>query len=243
MNTMHDLEATTYAPTSYAPRGDDVTVASAWSSSPLGDPASDAGYADEAGYLADGYDFPPDPITPARKPKFVSKGVLAGGLIATVGLSAALGMALFGNWSQPRPASVTSGATAAPVAAPAPAVAAPVQTPPDNSPAPVPVAAPPADIPAPAPVVVPQVNIPAPAPVVTPPPDNGPPPADPGSPPAAPPAGPVVIVAPPPVWLPPLHPPLPLQPPPPPSPPHLPPPPKGALVCLRARPLVQGVCK
>ena len=46
MNTMHDLEATTYAPTGYAPRGDDATVASAWSSSPLGNPAHDAGYAD-----------------------------------------------------------------------------------------------------------------------------------------------------------------------------------------------------
>jgi hypothetical protein len=137
MRTTHDLEATTYAPTSYAPRGDDFTVASAWSSSPLGDPADEAGYADETGYRVDRYDFSPDAVTPAPKAKFVSKGVLAAGLIATIGVSAALGMALFGNWNQPRPVSAAPGPTAAPVAVPA-AVSAAVQTPPANGPAPAP---------------------------------------------------------------------------------------------------------
>ncbi len=251
VNTIHDLDATTYAPTSHAPRGEECTVASAWSSSPLGDPAGDAAYSDAAGFVDDGYDFAPDPTTSARKPRFNSKGVLAGSLIAAVGLSAALGMTLFGNSNQPRPVSVASGVTAAPVAAPA-AAPAPAPTPPNNGAAPASVVALPADIPAPAPAVTPPVNIPAPAPVVTPPPDNGPPPADPGPPPAAPPPGPVVIVnsPPPPVWLPPIHPPLPLQPPSPPqSPPHLPPPPKlptlppPPSLCLPPHHLVQGVCK
>ncbi len=58
---MHDLEATSYAPTSQAPRGEECTVASAWSSSPLGDPAGDAAYSDAAGFVDDGYDFAPDP--------------------------------------------------------------------------------------------------------------------------------------------------------------------------------------
>ncbi|MGO8938484.1 MAG: hypothetical protein ACLQLO_15635 [Mycobacterium sp.] len=44
MNTIHDLDATTYAPTSHAPRGEECTVASAWSSSPLGHPADGAAY-------------------------------------------------------------------------------------------------------------------------------------------------------------------------------------------------------
>ena len=71
MNTIHDLEATTYAPTGYAPRGDDATVASAWSSSPLGNPAHNAGYADQAAYPVDGYDvsdFASEPTTIARRP-------------------------------------------------------------------------------------------------------------------------------------------------------------------------------
>ena len=244
---MHDLEATSYAPTTQAPRGEECTVASAWSSSPLGDPADGAAYSDAAGFVEDRYDFPPDPTNSAPKPRFISKGVLAGSLIAAVGLSAALGMALFGESNQPRPVSVASGVTARPVAAPA-AAPAPVLTPPDNAAAPASVVALPADIPAPAPVVTPPVDIPAPAPVVTPPADNGPPPADPGPPPAAPPPGPVVIVnaPPPPVWLPPIHP---LQPPPPQSPPHLPPPPKlptlppPPSLCLPPHHLVQGVCK
>ncbi len=41
------LELSTERPC-YAPRGDESTVASAWSSSPLGDPAAEAGYADES---------------------------------------------------------------------------------------------------------------------------------------------------------------------------------------------------
>ena len=177
MNTMHDLEATTYAPTGYAPRGDDATVASAWSSSPLGNPAHDAGYADQAAYPVDSYyvpdspDFAADPTTVTRRPKFVSKGVLAAGLIATIGVGAALTFALSANLSQPRPVAVAAPSTSAPVAAPAAAV----QPPPASVPAPAPVADVPANIPAPAPVVEQPVNIPAPAPVVTPPPDNGPP--------------------------------------------------------------------
>jgi hypothetical protein len=236
---MHDLDATSYAPTGHAPRREECTVASAWSSSPLGDPAGGAAYSDAAGFVDDRDDFATDLIAPARKPWFISKGVLAGSLIAAVGLSAGLGITRFGHSNQPQPVSVTSGATAAPVAAPA-AIPAPAPPPPDNGSAPASVAALPADIPA-TPVVTPPVDISAPAPLVTPPPlDNGPA-ADPGLPPAAPPPGPVVIVnaAPPPVWLPPVHPPVPLLPPPP-KLPTLPPPPS---LCLPPHHLVGGVCK
>ncbi len=92
VNTIHDLDATTYAPTSHAPRGEECTVASAWSSSPLGHPADGAAYSDAAGFVDDPYDFATDLIAPARKPWFISKGVLAGSLIAAVGLSAGLGL-------------------------------------------------------------------------------------------------------------------------------------------------------
>ena len=92
MSTIYDAD-----PTTYAPRGDDITTVSAWSSSPLGDPA------DRAGYSAYRADVPPDPITPAARPWSISKGALVGGLIGTIGVSAAVGMALFGDWGQPVP--------------------------------------------------------------------------------------------------------------------------------------------
>jgi hypothetical protein len=251
MSTIYDADQTTYS------RGDDITTVSAWSSSPLGHPD------DHAGHSAYRRDFAPDPVSPASNRTSISKSALVGGLIGAVGVSAAVGMALFGNWGEPRPVSVAPGSTGAPAAVPAPAF-----TPLDpavNGPAPAPVVAAPApevNAPAPAPVA------PAPAPVVSAPEpaaDGPAPAADPGSPPA--PNGPVVIVdvpAPPiSVSLPPL-PPLPSQPPQPPSPPSppkLPPPSKLPTpqplptkvptitpkpvpqLCLPPKHIVNGVCQ
>jgi hypothetical protein len=70
MNVMNDQD-----PTTVSPRADDVTAASAWSSSPLGDPA------DGAEYHPYRYNFPPDPITSAARPKSISKATLAAGLV------------------------------------------------------------------------------------------------------------------------------------------------------------------
>jgi hypothetical protein len=226
VNTTHDLEATSYAPTSHAPRGDESTVASAWSSSPLGDPSGGAAYSDAPGLVDDHYDLATDLIAPARKPWFISKGVLAGALIAAVGLSAGLGITLLSHSNQaPRPVAATAGATAAPVAAPfaslapAPAPAPPAPAAPADIPAPAPVAA---EIPAPA-------YIPAPAPI----PDVAPPPAAPPPPPAAPPPPPVVV-APVPVFVP--HPPVLL--------PHPlnPAGPSHSIGCLPPHHLFGGVC-
>ncbi len=196
MNTIHDLEATSYAPTSQAPHGEECTVASAWSSSPLGNPANDgAVYSDAAGYADNSDGFATELIAPTRKPWFMSKGVLAGTLIAAVGLSAGLGITLLGNSNQTHTTNTAASASPAPVAAQF-ASLAPV-------PAPAPSAAPPspADIPAPAPVAA---EIPAPAYIPAPVsiPDAGPPPAAPPPPPAAPPPPPVVVPAPVPVWVP-----------------------------------------
>jgi hypothetical protein len=154
VNTVHDLDATSYAPTSHAPRGEECTVASAWSSSPLGDPADGAAYSDAAGFVDDRYDLCDRPDRAGAQAVVHQQGVLAGSLIAAVGLSAGLGLTLFGHSNQPRPVSVTSGATAAPVAAPAPVPSpapAPASPPPDNGAAPASVVALPADIPAAAP--------------------------------------------------------------------------------------------
>jgi hypothetical protein len=242
MSTMQDAD-----PTAYAPRADELTIASAWSSSPLGDPGDEAGYPDDAGYSPYRYDFPPDPITPPAKLKSISKGALVGGLVGTIGVGAALGMALFGNWTQPRPVSVVPGSTGVPAAVPAAGTPAPVINPPDNGPAPAPLVTAPANGPAPAPMVTPPDNGPAPAPVVT-TPANGPAPADPGSPPDLTPPGPIVTVnVPPPPAVsvsvqPPQLPPLPSLPPLPPLP-TLPPPPPLPTLCLPPHHLVHGVCQ
>ena len=140
MNVMNDQD-----PTTFSPRADDVTKASAWSSSPLGDPA------DEAEYHPYRYNFPPDPITRPAGPKSISKATLAAGLVGTIGVGAALAMAIFvyTDSSQVRPMTVVPGSTGVPAAFPpggAPDIgSAPAQavTPADNGIAPAQVVTPP----------------------------------------------------------------------------------------------------
>ncbi len=139
MSTLHDIDRTTFAP-----RADDVTSACAWASSPLGDPS------DRSVDVAYAHDFPPDPITPAAKPKSIDKVMVAAGLIGAIGAGVALGITLFDGSPQPRSVAVASGSTRAPAAVPASA-----------APAPAPAAA------VPAAVVPPADNGPAPAPVVS----------------------------------------------------------------------------
>jgi hypothetical protein len=230
MNGMDDQD-----PTLYSPRADDVTAASAWSSSPLGDPA------DRAEYHPYRYnfppDFPPDPGAAAGGLKSISKATLVAGLVGTIGIGAALGMAVFvyTNSTQARPLTVVPGSTGVPAAIPAAgapnigSIPAQAVTPPDNGSAPAQAVTLPDNGGAPAQVVSPPNIGPPPAdpgpPAADPgppAPDPGPPAADPGSPPVAP-AGPVVIVntpALPPIWLPHPHP----APPPPPPPPACHPP-------------------
>jgi len=252
MTTLHDFEATALAPvlapgvddfdrTAFAPRGDEATAAYAWASSPLGEPA------DEAGDLPSGDCAPLAPSTPASKRKPVDKLIVAAGLMGAIGAGAALWMALSGGSPQPQPTAAVLNSTEAPAAAPAATAAAAVQAPAASAPDNVPAAAPVLSAPAPAPVVSAQDNRPAPVAVIASPPEY-PPAADPGTPPAAAPSGPVVIVnAPPPpsVWVPVQPPQLPPLPSPPklPAPPKLPPPPAPPPLCLPPHHLVQGVCK
>jgi hypothetical protein len=123
MNGMDDQD-----PTTASPRADDVTAASAWSSSPLGDPADQAEYHPYRYNFPRDFppdfppdfplDFPPDPITVAGKLKSISKATLAAGLVGTIGVGAALGMAVFvyTNSSQGRPLTVVPGSTGVPAA-------------------------------------------------------------------------------------------------------------------------------
>src|SRR5271165_4739320 len=196
MTNIHDVDRTaTIAP--------DYTVASGWSSSPLGNPAAEYGQSPEYGQSFEfGQSFePPDPVTPAAKPKSIGKAAaLAAVLVGTIGVGAAVGMAIFDftGSSQPRPAVVVPAPQPAavvpgPAAPPAPAVVSP----PDSGPGPA-AFSPPDSGPAPATVSAPDSR-PAPA-AVSPPPDSGPAPADPGSQPVAAPVPPVL----PPISLPPV---------------------------------------
>jgi hypothetical protein len=92
MNNIHDLESADY------------TIASAWASSPLGDPAA------KDDYLSD--EFPPDLSAPAAKQWSVRKSfVVAAVLLGAVGGVAALGLAIIDatHSSQPKPVSVVPG--------------------------------------------------------------------------------------------------------------------------------------
>ena len=77
MSNIHQLDTMTFtmrsananiAPTNHMTPPADSTIASAWSSSALGDPATDDEYiANDDGYIADRAELPPDPISPAAK--------------------------------------------------------------------------------------------------------------------------------------------------------------------------------
>lgn len=180
MSTIHDLE-----PTSYAVPSDDLTVAEAWASSPLGDPSVERGYLSEPAGLA--YEQPaPTTARPRSKARNGGNAIVAAALVGAIGAFAALGFVLVsGNdSSQPKPVVVAPGAHVgtstpqAPDSATPPSVApAPTSavTPPDNGQAPTqapgptgggdtpastdpaPAPAPPPDVPSAPPVTV---NIP-----------------------------------------------------------------------------------
>src|ERR1700722_18520893 len=156
MNTTHEPDPTTstirtdYTTPSDYSMSSDQTTASAWSSSPLGplgDPAAD-----------DPYPFDqPDEFDPPAQPRAARKiAVLAAALLATVGVGAALGIAIFDYTSSaPAPPAVVPAATPQPAALP-PAASALPPAPAALVPAPSPAALPPAPSPA-------AVSAPAPA--------------------------------------------------------------------------------
>jgi hypothetical protein len=206
MSNIHHLGTMTFtrpsananiAPTNHMTPPADRTVASAWSSSALGDPATDDGY------IADRAEFPSDPISPAAKRWPVGKNaVVAAAVVAALGAgTAALTFAIVGHTGSPEPkpavvvpgSAVVPGAPSAPVAAPAAPVAPgapPVVGLPDSGQ--------PASGAASSPGGAGYSNAggaPALAGVPA-PPDSGPPPADPGTPPASWPGGPSVAVGP-----------------------------------------------
>ena len=137
-STMRSRNAT-FAPTNHMTPPADPTIASAWSSSALGDPATDDGY------LADYAEFPPDPISPAAKRWPLGKNaVVAAAVVAAIGAAAvSVGLAIVttSGSDHPKPATVVPGAAIVPAPPPAsvvppPAAVAPasppVLTPPDN---------------------------------------------------------------------------------------------------------------
>jgi len=188
MSTTYDLQSAT----SVLP-SDDLTVASAWASSPLGDPAI------EDGFLSASPDSDYDP--PARPSSTLRSAgrnaVLAAAVVGAIGAVAGVGLLAIGGIgsSQLKPAVVIPNSSVGSVA-------------------PQPPAAPPSTVaPAPAPVVSPSDPGQGPAVAVGPtnggavaapsdptPPVAGPPaPADPGTPPVDTPSAPPVIVNIPPV--------------------------------------------
>jgi hypothetical protein len=164
MTTMFDLEstATFYArgsATFAAPSNafDDLTVASAWSASPLGDPSvEDGSLFDVADFEADfeapqfeddSEDFEPDRPVPAAKQRSFGKNTLFAAVVvgAIVG-GVALGVMIAGRTGpdQPKPAVVVTDASVGSVTPPVPAASAPSgasaptseATPPSTGPAP-----------------------------------------------------------------------------------------------------------
>jgi hypothetical protein len=194
VSTIHDLE-----PTSYAVPSDDLTVAEAWASSPLGDPSA------EHGYLSEPADFayePPAPTTvrPRSTTRKAGNAIVAAAVVGAIGAFAALGFVLFnGNdSSQPKPVVVVPGAHVGTSTPQAPDSA----TPPSVAPAPTSAVTSPdtgqAPTQAPGPTGggdTPASTDPAPAPA----PPAPAPPADPGTPPPAAPSAPPVSVNIPPV--------------------------------------------
>ncbi|MGB9248267.1 MAG: hypothetical protein WCC28_00550 [Mycobacterium sp.] len=205
MSNIHQLDTMTFtmrsananiAPTNHMTPPADSTIASAWSSSALGDPATD----DED--IADLAELPPDPISPAaRRWPLGKNAVVAAAVVAAIGAAAvSVGLAIVttSGSDQPKPANVVPGAAivpapSAPVVAPAVPVAPgapPVVGQPDSGQPASGAASSPSDAgysnAGGAPVLA---AVPAP-------PDSGPPPADPGTPPASWPGGPSVAVGP-----------------------------------------------
>jgi hypothetical protein len=133
MTTLHGRESTaTFAARSH--ELENLTVASAWAASPLGDPAVEDGYLSDmadfendladfenglanfetelAGCEADSADFDADRPIPDAKPRSFGKtALIVAAAIAAIGACAALGVTLVsGNGSnQPKPAVVISG--------------------------------------------------------------------------------------------------------------------------------------
>ena len=135
MSNIHQLDTMTFtmrsananiAPTNHMTPPADSTIASAWSSSALGDPATD----DED--IADLAELPPDPISPAaRRWPLGKNAVVAAAVVAAIGAAAvSVGLAIVttSGSDQPKPANVVPGAAivpapSAPVVAPAVPVA------------------------------------------------------------------------------------------------------------------------
>jgi hypothetical protein len=217
-----------FDPTAATLASSDFTVASAWSSSPLGDP--DADTVDPAVH----HYYPGDPITPATPRKWLSSGPVAMGLVGALSAGAVLGLFNFGynKPSQPPPVAVTPGVIAQPAAPASPAALPPVT----NAPASTPVNTAPDIGPTSAAVVAAPASRSSPDPVPSgspavdsaPPPDSPPAPVDPGPPPPAMSAPVVVVDLPLPQIPPPPQIPLPPQPTPP--------------ACNPPRHLVFGVC-
>ncbi len=117
-STMRSRNAT-FAPTNHMTPPADSTVASAWSSSALGDPATDDEYfADDDGYIADRAELPPDPISPAaRRWPLGKNAVVAAAVVAAIGAAAvSVGLAIVttSGSDQPKPANVVPGAAIVP---------------------------------------------------------------------------------------------------------------------------------
>ncbi|WP_156690375.1 hypothetical protein, partial [Mycobacterium sp. Marseille-P9652] len=88
MNRQDDPDKTTYVP-----RGDDSTIAQAWASSPLGEPAQ--------------LDASPPHRNPTGTRRRIPAEVLAAAVAGAVGLVGAVGMIFSGDSGQPHPVSVT----------------------------------------------------------------------------------------------------------------------------------------
>ena len=176
MSIVEDFQSATFAAIPH----DDLTVAEAWASSPLGDPSIEDGSLSEPAKFEH---FPPTTVTAEPRSRGTN-ALLAAAVVAGVGMVAGLGLMLFdGTGSkQEKPAVVVPNSSVGSVTPQAPSAVPPSPV----APAPPSVAAPPDAGQAPSGPVsgggAPVWTVPAPAPA----PAGGAAPADPGTPPYAP---------------------------------------------------------
>jgi hypothetical protein len=94
MSTTHDFPSTTFVLPS-----DDLTVASAWASSPLGDPAIEDGFLSAS--TDSDYDLPARPTATLRSTG--RNAVLAAAVVGAIGAVAGLGLLVIGGNGSSQP--------------------------------------------------------------------------------------------------------------------------------------------
>ncbi|MCV7092391.1 hypothetical protein, partial [Mycobacterium interjectum] len=118
MSTIEDFQSTTFAAIPH----EDLTVAEAWASSSLGDPAIEDGSLSTPAAFED---FPPTTVT-AKPRSWGTNMLVAGAVVAALGAVAGVGLMLLdGSDKEQKPAVVVPNSAVSPASPQAPSAVAP----------------------------------------------------------------------------------------------------------------------